>query len=96
MMQVNELLDRLVSEPEVLLRELVEKRESVIVRSEQITKSIENISKVIRIARDSAARRRRDDLEIQALKDALVGQGQTIDLDNLYLPPHPPLGGGEG
>ena len=75
----------LTETPGGLMRDLVAKREVMILALEKQSNAITNISKVIRIARDSAARQRRNDAEIQALEDALNGQGDTIDLSNLYL-----------
>ena len=84
-MRIEELIDRLSDKPGELMRELVAKREEMIVQSEELQSSIANISKVIRIARDTDARQRRNDVEIEALRQALVGQGEVIDLTNLYL-----------
>ena len=84
-MRIEELIDRLSDKPGELMRELVAKREEMIVQSEELQSSITNISKVIRIARDTDARRRRTEVEIEALRQALVGQGEVIDLTNLYL-----------
>ena len=84
-MRIEELIDRLSDKPGELMRELVAKREEMIVQSEELQSSIANISKVIRIARDTDARRRRTEVEIEALRQALVGQGEVIDLTNLYL-----------
>ena len=84
-MRIEELIDRLSDKPGELMRELVAKREEMIVQSEELQSSIANISKVIRIARDTDARRRRTEVEIEALRQALVGQGEGIDLTNLYL-----------
>ena len=84
-MRIEELIDRLSDKPGELMRELVAKREEMIVQSEELQSSIANISKVIRIARDTDARQRRTEVEIEALRQALVGQGEVIDLTNLYL-----------
>lgn len=84
-MRVDTLITRLTEDPDDLMHELVTKREVMILVHKEQSNAITNISKVIRIARDSAARQRRNDAEIQELEDALNGQGETIDLTNLYL-----------
>tara|TARA_R110002051_G_scaffold15110_6_gene47743 strand:+ start:18664 stop:18948 length:285 start_codon:yes stop_codon:yes gene_type:complete len=84
-MRVDTLITRLTEDPDDLMRELIAKREVMILAHKEQSNAITNIGKVIRVARDSAARQRRNDTEIEALEDALIGQGETIDLSNLYL-----------
>lgn len=82
-MRVSELINGLHKDPEEMYRALMLKRTEVAIKFSEAKDALDNLDKVIRIAAEAGARKRRSITEINELEDKLR-ENKGLDLDKLY------------
>ena len=82
-MRITELIDGLHRDPEEMHRTLMVKRTELAIKFSEAKDALDNLDKVIRIAAEAGARRRRSITEINTLESEL-SEMSALDLDKLY------------
>ena len=82
-MRVSELIDGLHKDPEEMYGTLMLKRTELAIKFSEAKDALDNLDKVIRIAAEAGARKRRSITEINTLESEL-GEMSALDLDRLY------------